>query len=98
MVCKHLQHIEQAMLAAGMRETYRGKAWSGNCREWVYFDCYLDVDAVRARFTLPDCVVVHKHRGTHDGEEQGLECSLCHDGVMGRYEPSPQSPTFPLPR
>ena len=37
------------MIKAGLLEgvTYRGKAWSDNCREWVYFNCFIDTAAVR---------------------------------------------------
>ncbi|MBZ5520698.1 MAG: hypothetical protein LAP21_00430 [Acidobacteriia bacterium] len=87
MTCEHLKALEEAIIAAGMRETYRGQAWSNNCREWVYFDCYIDIEAVRKKFTLADCVHDHIHRGTHDGRERGLECTICHDGIMGSYEP-----------
>jgi hypothetical protein len=87
MTCEHLQTIEQAIQNAGIRETYRGRPWSMNCREWVFFDCYLDTGAIRSRFTLPDCIKDHVHRGTHDGQERGLVCALCHDGIMGNYEP-----------
>jgi hypothetical protein len=37
MVCEHLSALEQQMLSAGLRVTFRGQAWSRNCREWVFF-------------------------------------------------------------
>ncbi|MBZ5531413.1 MAG: hypothetical protein LAO20_08275 [Acidobacteriia bacterium] len=86
MLCEHLRTLEEAMVAAGMRETWRGQAWSNNCREWVYFDCFIDTEAVRRNLSLAPCVIDHAHRGTHDGQERGLECSACHDGIMGAYE------------
>jgi hypothetical protein len=86
MTCKHLAALEQAIIAEGIRETFRGQAWSDNCREWVYFDCWIDLEAVRQRHSLADCVVDHVHRGTHDGSERGLVCSQCHDALMGTYE------------
>ena len=36
MTCEHLIELERAIIAAGIRETSRGQAWSRNCREWVY--------------------------------------------------------------
>jgi hypothetical protein len=72
MTCEHLRPLEQAMIAAGMAETFRGQAWSNNCREWVYFNCFIDTAAVRKRFNFADCVTDHAHRGTHDGQERGL--------------------------
>lgn len=94
MTCEHLQALGQAILAAGIRETYRGQAWSENCREWVYFACYLDLEALRSRFALDACVEDHVHRGTHDGSERGFVCSRCHDAVMGRHDPAPGVPVF----
>lgn len=87
MTCEHLSPLEQALIAHGIRETFRGQAWSRNCREWVYFDCFIDTAAVRRSFALPSCVEEHAHRGTHDGQERGLVCAACHDAIMGHYEP-----------
>ena len=94
MTCEHLRPVERAILALGIRESYRGQAWGRNCREWVYFECHIDTAAVRRAFALPDSVVDHAHRGTHDGQEKGLVCQVCHDGIMGHYEPAPGAPTF----
>ena len=88
MTCEHLNQLEKAMIAAGMPETFRGQAWSNNCREWVYFDCFIDTAAVRKTFTLADCVKDHAHRGTHDGQERGFVCAQCNDALMGAYEPT----------
>jgi hypothetical protein len=48
MTCEHLRPLEQAMIDAGMKETFRGQAWSNNCREWVYFDCFIDTACGRS--------------------------------------------------
>lgn len=95
MTCEHLKPLEEAILANGIGETYRGQAWSKNCREWVYFACFIDSVAVRRMFSLAECVVDHAHRGTHDGQERGLVCTACHDAVMGTYEPVAGAPMFP---
>jgi hypothetical protein len=95
MTCEHLRAVEQAIIERGIRETFRGTAWSRNCREWVYFDCYIDLPGVRSRFPLADCVQDHTHRGTHDGQERGLVCSLCQDAVVGSYEQHKGLPLFP---
>jgi hypothetical protein len=87
--------LEQAILAAGIKELSRGQAWSINCREWVYFDCFVDTAAVRGAFLLAECVREHEHRGTHDGQERGFVCSRCHDAVMGRFSTDDNSPVFP---
>jgi hypothetical protein len=54
----------------------------------------IDVDAVRRRFALAACVTEHSHHGTHDGEERGLVCKKCHDGVMGHHSPRPGALVF----
>jgi hypothetical protein len=94
MLCEHLHPLEQLFLTRGIREIYRGRAWSSNCREWVYFDCYIDTQAVLARMSLADCVHEHVHRGTHDGEERGLVCTQCRDAIMGHYEAKPGLPVI----
>jgi hypothetical protein len=95
MTCEHLRALEQAILESGIRETSRGQAWSENCREWVYFHCFIATAAVRERFPLEGCVRDHEHRGTHDGSERGFICEQCHDGLMGWIEPAPGVPVFP---
>ena len=91
MTCEHLKPLEDALIALGVEETFRGKAWSKNCREWVYFDCFIDTKAVAASLKLADCVSEHVHRGTHDGQERGFICKACNDGIMGHYERSSKS-------
>lgn len=84
-MCEHLRRLEEELQAGGITETYRGQAWSENCREWVYFACVLDLAALRARFDLAPCVIDHQHRGTHDGSEAGFVCAQCHDAIMGAH-------------
>jgi hypothetical protein len=83
MVCEHLSHLEAEIMAQGIKETFRGQAWSKNCREWVYFDCFFDNQLLRRRLAFSACVVDHEHRGTHDGQESGFVCTECHDAIMG---------------
>lgn len=85
MVCEHLQRLEQDLKQAGFKETYRGQPWSTNCREWIYFDCLLDLVALRARLRLPEIVIDHVHRGTHDGSEAGFVCTCRWDAIMGAH-------------
>lgn len=85
MVCEHLIEVEQAVRNAGFRETFRGRAWSQNCREWVYFDCFLPLETIRQTFNLASCVQNHEHLGTHDGQESGFICTSHHDGIMGHH-------------
>jgi len=88
MVCEHLRQLEEEIITSGIAETYRGEAWSRACREWVYFDCYLDRASIRERIAFADCVVDHDHLGTHDGQESGFYCNVCKDGIMGVHEVS----------
>ena len=83
MLCDHLAELEQALIDAKIPITFRGKPWTSNCREWVYFACWLDRPAIRERFPIADCVTDHDHLGTHDGQEAGLVCSTCSDAIMG---------------
>lgn len=83
MVCEHLRQLEMELTGAGIRETFRGQAWSDNCREFVYFDCILDRQSIRNRLSFPDCVKDDEHLGTHSGSESGFYCEQCKDGIMG---------------
>lgn len=85
MICEHLRQLETEILAAGHHETFRGQAWSENCREWVYFACYFDRESIRKRLPLPGCVHDHEHLGTHSGQEAGFVCAQCHDAIMGLH-------------
>ncbi len=88
MVCEHLRDLENELISSNIRETYRGQAWSRNCREWVYFDVYLDLEKLRKRFRLDKCVKDHEHFGTHDGQESGFICEIHNDAVMGIHKRS----------
>ena len=95
-MCEHLAELEQALIAAEIPVTFRGQPWSSNCREWVYFACWFDRSAIRARFNLAECVTNHDYLDTHDGQEAGLVCSMCHDGIMGVHSEYRRGvPTFP---
>jgi len=92
MTCEHLIELENVIKAAGFTETFRGAAWSQNCREWVYFNCVLDVEAIRKTYHFAECVTDHAHLGAHDGQEAGLVCEVHKDAVMGHH-PSTGSDT-----
>lgn len=85
MVCEHLAPLEKELSQRRMPERFRGKSWSDNCREWVYYDCiFSDHSKTMERLQLnPLFVKLHAHRGTHDGSESGFVCEVCHDGIMG---------------
>ena len=85
-LCEHLKPLVDDLRGRGLHVLDVGQPWSDNCRVWMYFaDVVLDVDALRSRLRLPECVEVHRHRGTVDGAEQGLVCAIDHDAVMGLH-------------
>ena len=94
MLCKHLALLEKALIESGSPVTFRGAAWSINCREWVYFDVVLDIAAIQQRFALPACVRVHEIKDSRAGLERGFECTSCNDAVMGLVK---GGPVFPRP-
>jgi hypothetical protein len=85
MVCQHLRDIELAITAAGLAATFRGRAWTNNCREWVFFDCLLDAPAIRASFNLSPCVVDHTNDDLKSGRESGFVCESCNDAIIGLH-------------
>ncbi len=89
MICEHLRALEQALIGSGAKETDRGRVWTRNCREFVYYDVVLDVEALAARFAFAPCVRVSENTDPKSGLERGFWCSACHDGVMGRLSGAP---------
>jgi hypothetical protein len=85
MICEHLADLEKEIMTQGIKETYRGQAWGENCREWVYFDCYLHIKSLRKRFRFPDFIIHHTNDDTRSGLEEGFVCTQCNDGIMGLH-------------
>ena len=88
MTCEHLIELERALIDAGFKETFRGRPWAQNSREWVYFDCFLPAQIIRQKLKLAECVKEHEHLGTHDGQEFGFVCTEHNDGIMGHHPSS----------
>jgi hypothetical protein len=82
-LCEHLRPAEKYLRESGGRVVSVGRPWSANCHIWVYFDRVLDGDRLIRDLELDACVQVHDHRGTHDGSERGIVCTVHHDGIMG---------------
>lgn len=82
-MCEHLATLENFLKLSGIQETFRGTPWTENCREWVYFDCVLDLAALRTKFHLPVFVEDHINDDERSGLEAGFCCSLCNDAIMG---------------
>jgi len=84
-LCEHLRAAEKYVSDQGGRVVYSGQPWSANCHIWVYFDTILDADRLIKGLGLDACVQVHDHRGTHDGSERGIVCTIHNDGIMGPH-------------
>lgn len=98
MICIHLHELEEAIQARGIRETYRGQAWSENYREWIYFDCYLEREEIRERFGLEACVKDHEHWGTHNGQEAGFYFRSIRTALRRSMDNPPRGRVFPPSR
>ncbi|MCP4160394.1 MAG: hypothetical protein GY760_09995 [Deltaproteobacteria bacterium] len=83
MLCEHLKEIEEEIIKNDYTETFRGKSWTDNCREWVYFDVVLDLKKLNENFKLNPCIEFHENTDPRSGLEKGLFCSKCQDGIMG---------------
>jgi hypothetical protein len=94
-LCEHLRPAEKYVRDHGGRVVSAGRPWSANCHVWVYFDTILDCDRLIEGLSLAPCIQTHDHRGTHDGSERGIVCTIHHDGVMGPHpaDASPETKT-----
>jgi hypothetical protein len=85
-ICGHLAPVlADVMSTEGVTIVSCGQAWSANCHIWVYVDRVIDCETLLAGHNKDGVLAIHEHRGTHDGSERGVVCTVHHDGVMGRY-------------
>lgn len=84
-MCIHLDVLEKELVNLGVTETFRGKAWSKNCREWIYYDCLLNTKSLMKRLQLPAFIEVHTINDNKRGLEHGLVCTMCQDAIMGLH-------------
>jgi tetratricopeptide (TPR) repeat protein len=84
-LCEHLASAERYILGQGAKVVACCRPWSQNCHIWVYFDVLLDCERLIAGLRLDPCVTIHDHRGTHDGSERGLVCTIHHDALVGPH-------------
>lgn len=98
-LCEHLQAAEHLLREGGVRLFSLSRPWSDNCHLWAFYDAVIDCELLMARLRLDPCVQIHDHRGTHDGSERGLICSVHHDGLMGAHplDAGPGRRHFPSP-
>lgn len=92
MVCEHLSELDRELAESGAKETFRGQAWSANCREWVYYDRILDIETIRERYRFPAIVRIHENTDERSGLERGFVCTVCNDGIMGQVHGAPAFP------
>jgi hypothetical protein len=85
-MCEHLTFLENELKSKVLKETYRGQPWSDNCREWVYYDCVLDVEKLKLRYNFASCVTISRNDDQRSGRELGFYCEQCHDAVMGLHQ------------
>lgn len=84
-VCEHLQPADKYVRAQGTHVVSASRPWSANCHVWIYFDALLDCESLISGLGLAPCVQIHDHRGTHDGSERGIVCTIHNDGLMGPH-------------
>lgn len=86
LVCKHLSTLESELKSSNILETFNGQAWSLNCRQWIYYDCYIDIINLRKRIKLEECVVDYEYLDFKVGSEAGLYCTVCKDAIIGIHK------------
>lgn len=84
-MCEHLLPLENELKSLHIKETFRGEAWSDNCRDWVYFDCYLNCKSIISRLKLPEFITHTTNDDPRSGLEEGLVCNNCKDAIMGYH-------------
>jgi len=82
-MCIHLKEMETYLRSQGAKETWRGQPWTERCREWIYFDCVLNIESLQKKVLLDDCVTVHDYNDIKAGAELGFFCNQCEDAIMG---------------
>lgn len=85
-MCEHLQPLDDELKKRGIKEISRGQAWSDNAREWVYYDCLLNMAKIKERYNFPGFITIHVNNDERSGLEAGFYCELCQDAVMGIHE------------
>lgn len=84
-MCEHLIELDNEIKAKGISETFRGKAWKNNCREWVYYNCQLDLGSLRNKYAFQDFIINHRNDDNKSGMEVGFICDICHDAIIGLH-------------
>ena len=100
LTCEHLRALEKDLRDAGIATQAEGCSWWGPSKgNWVFFNAFLDGDALRRHYRLPDFVTYNAYDGKVAGEEAGFECLRCESAIKGVLHPRVEYPTFsgPIP-
>jgi hypothetical protein len=73
------------MESMGVPAIWQGRPWSANCREWIYYNCLFDPQALKQRLSLCEHIIVHEYNDVKVAAERGLFCPQCNDAVMGKH-------------
>ena len=65
---------------------------ASNSREWVYYDCVLNMQEIRVRFELPGFIEAHINDDFKSGPERGFVCTRCQDAVISIYPNTKKCP------
>lgn len=90
-MCEHLKQLEDYIISKSIAETWRGQAWTNNCREWIYFDCILNTEVLKKKLQLKAFIETHDYFDIKAGSELGFICTICKDGIIGMHPKNPLS-------
>jgi hypothetical protein len=70
-----LEALDNYVRNKNVKELFRGNAWSKNCREWVYYDCVLNVKKLKEKFSFNNCVIIREYNDIKVANELGFFCN-----------------------
>lgn len=94
MACKHLYILENELKNSDILIRFNGQAWTENCRQWIYYDCYFDTISLRKRITFDDCIVDYDYSDIKVGSEEGFFCTECKDAIIGIHKSQISNSTY----
>jgi hypothetical protein len=71
-MCIHLIDLDNYIKDKGIKEIFRGKAWSKNCNEWVYYDCIIDIEKIKGEIIMDNCITIHEYNDIKIANELGF--------------------------
>lgn len=79
-----LRRLAKKLIEQNIRILFIGQAWSGNTKDWIYFDTVLDLNKVRKDFSFDDQIIVHQNLDIRSGLEGGFIDKITGEGIMGK--------------